>query len=274
MWWAGAGDSLSWFLTCCLRACRVQEDAASADPPKYRESGSRVVHPKDVVERMAKRSPLERERSVKNILQHLQGPFKSIYTSHLKDNTASGDAGQGTMTPEEARRHALESGKLPSELVDALIGLHQVEFRMKHLQTSFSTEVGGVLAKGAESGVHPCQLYALPEVGLQVVHTAMASFRCCQCSCNAPVPLNTWLQGTECSCCYTGDEDWIEEPLVIQPSVPTIPQNEVVAEVGADINPFASEQLEDESTIGGLETAFVGATLPSAKMPIQCVDHS
>jgi hypothetical protein len=115
------------------------------------------VHPKEIAERLRRRysSSTEKERCVKNLLLHLQGTFRTIYTCKLKDTTASGDAGQGTLTPDEARKSALASGKLPCELVTALIGLDDVQRRTKHHQTTFSTEVGGVLTKGMDSGVGP-----------------------------------------------------------------------------------------------------------------------
>jgi hypothetical protein len=129
----------------------------------YMCPGGNVVHPREVADRLETRytTSLEKERSVKNLMQTLQSTFKTIYTSKLKDNSASGDAGHGSFTPEEARSHALASGKLPSELVTALISLHQVQQRIKHHQTSFSTEVGGVLAGGIDLGPHPCSYISL-----------------------------------------------------------------------------------------------------------------
>jgi hypothetical protein len=137
--------------------CRVDGDAFAGDPPVYTYSGGNVVEPREVADRMQAKyiSSTDKERCVKNMLQNLQGTFRTIYTSKLKDNTASVDAGQGTLTPDEARAHALASGKLPSELVTALIQLHEVQKRTKHHQSTFSTEVGGVLAMGVESGVRP-----------------------------------------------------------------------------------------------------------------------
>jgi hypothetical protein len=83
----------------------VKRDAAADDPPVYTDPGARPVQPKEFVEQLEKRysTATEKERCVKNLLTHLQGTFKTIYTSKLKANTASGDAGQGTMTPDEAR---------------------------------------------------------------------------------------------------------------------------------------------------------------------------
>jgi hypothetical protein len=46
----------------------------------------------------------------------------------------------------------MKSGKLPGDLLTALISLRQVQNCMKHVQKAYSSEVGGVLTKGTDSG--------------------------------------------------------------------------------------------------------------------------